>query len=262
MLKNMKLIIIILFCLVFTAACSSTENSTDAEKQNVELTISAAASLKDALEDIQASYEDENPEVKLSFNFAGSGSLQQQISQGAPVDLFFSAAEDKYDLLVEEGNIAEEDGSDLLGNELVLVVPEDDSTVENFADLVKDEVEKISIGTPETVPAGAYGQEALENMKIWHQIESKMVFAKDVRQVLSYVETGNVRAGIVYKTDALVSDKVKIVATAEPDTHAPIIYPVGVIKDSKNYQEAHKFYKYLRSDKAIKVFENYGFTAQ
>ncbi|PMX99154.1 molybdate ABC transporter substrate-binding protein, partial [Pseudomonas sp. MPR-R5A] len=83
-----------------------------------------------------------------------------------------------YDLLVEEGNIAEEDGIDLLGNELVLVVPEDDSTVENYADLVKDEVEKISIGTPETVPAGAYGQEALENMKIWHQIESKMVFAK------------------------------------------------------------------------------------
>ena len=105
--------------------------------------------------------------------------------------------------------------------------------IKGFEDLAKAEIDKISIGTPETVPAGKYAKESLEKTDIWKDVESKVVYAKDVRQVLSYVETGNVAAGIVYKTDALVSDKVNIVATADPETHTPIIYPVGIIKDSK-----------------------------
>ena len=188
--------------------------------------------------------------------------MQQQISQGAPVDLFFSAAEDKFDLLVEEGTIAKEDGLDLLGNELVLVVPKEDLSIKGFEDLVKAEVDKISIGTPETVPAGKYAKESLENMDIWKDVESKVVYAKDVRQVLSYVETGNIDAGIVYKTDALVSDKVEIVASADPATHTPIIYPVGIIKDSEHYEAAKDFYEYLQNDDALKVFEKYGFTTK
>src|SRR5699024_2759654 len=140
----------------------------------------------------------------------GSGSLQQQISQGAPTDLFFSAAEDKYDVLVEEGIIAEEDGVDLLQNELVLIVPKENPAVERFEDLVRDEIDTISIGTPETVPAGKYAKESLERIGIWEEMESKVVYAKDVRQVLSYVETGNVNAGIVYRTDALNSDEIEI----------------------------------------------------
>jgi molybdate transport system substrate-binding protein len=188
--------------------------------------------------------------------------LQQQISQGAPVDLFFSAAEDKFDLLVEKGNIAKEDGVDLLGNSLVLVVPKGDQSIKGFEDLKKAEVEKISIGTPETVPAGQYAKESLEKMDAWKDVESKVVFAKDVRQVLSYVETGNVDAGIVYKTDALVSDKVEIVASADPATHTPIVYPAGIIKDSDHYEAAKDFYKYLQSGDALKVFEKYGFTAK
>ena len=211
---------------------------------------------------IQNTYQEEHPEVTLKFNFGGSGSLQQQISQGAPVDLFFSAAEDKFDVLVEEGNIAKEDGVDLLGNSLVLVVPKENQSIKSFEDLAKAEIDKISIGTPETVPAGKYAKESLEKTDIWKDVESKVVYAKDVRQVLSYVETGNVAAGIVYKTDALVSDKVNIVATADPETHTPIIYPVGIIKDSKNYEAAKEFYSYLQSDDALKVFQEYGFTTK
>ena len=112
------------------------------------------------------------------------------------------------------------------------------------------------------MPAGKYAKESLEKTDLWKDVESKVVYAKDVRQVLSYVETGNVAAGIVYKTDALVSDKVNIVATADPETHTPIIYPVGIIKDSKNYEEAKDFYSYLQSDDALKVFEEYGFTTK
>jgi molybdate transport system substrate-binding protein len=268
-----KFVGILLFVLMFAAACTnneSTDQSSDKKetqtasesKENVELTISAAASLKEAMDVIQQTYQEEHPEVRLKFNFGASGSLQQQISQGAPVDLFFSAAEDKFDLLVEEGNIAKEDGLDLLGNELVLVVPKEDQSIKAFEDLVKAEVNKISIGTPETVPAGKYAKESLEKMDIWKDVESKVVYAKDVRQVLSYVETGNVDAGIVYKTDALVSNKVEIVASADPATHTPIIYPVGVIKDSEHYEAAKEFYEYLQSDDALKVFEEYGFSTK
>ena len=276
MQKGFTIIMALLFLVLFTAACSNsntkdTAQSSDKEaeqsksdnKENVELTISAAASLKDAMTEIQSTYEEEYPEATLKFNFGGSGSLQQQISQGAPVDLFFSAADDKFDLLVEEGSIAKEDGLDLLGNELVLVVPKDSqSGITTFQDLAKAEVEQISIGTPESVPAGKYAKESLEKLDVWKDVETKVVYAKDVRQVLSYVETGNVSAGIVYKTDALVSDKVSIVASADPATHTPIIYPVGIIKDSEHYEAAKEFYSYLQSEDALKVFEEYGFTSK
>ena len=275
MQKCFTFMITLFFLLMFAVGCSNQQNTdqssdtkeTETEavtenKEKVELTISAAASLKDAMDVIQNTYQEEHPEVTLKFNFGGSGSLQQQISQGAPVDLFFSAAEDKFDVLVEQGNIAKEDGVDLLGNSLVLVVPKDEQSIKGFEDLAKEEINKISIGTPETVPAGKYAKESLEKTDLWKDVESKVVYAKDVRQVLSYVETGNVSAGIVYSTDALVSDKVNIVATADPETHTPIIYPVGIIKDSKNYEEAKEFYSYLQSDDALKVFQKYGFTTK
>ncbi|MFZ0446728.1 MAG: molybdate ABC transporter substrate-binding protein [Bacillus sp. (in: firmicutes)] len=252
---------------MFAVACSNQQNTGQSSnlketesKESVELTISAAASLKDAMEVIQSTYQEEHPEVTLKFNLGGSGSLQQQISQGAPVDLFFSAAEDKFDILVEDDSIAKEDRVDLLGNSLVLVVPKENQSIKGFENLAKAEIDKISIGTPETVPAGKYAKESLEKMDLWKDVESKVVYAKDVRQVLSYVETGNVAAGIVYKTDALVSNKVNIVATADPGTHTPIIYPMGIIKDSKNYEEAKDFYSYLQNNDALKVFEEYGFT--
>jgi molybdate transport system substrate-binding protein len=267
MQKHFTFIITLLFLLMFAVACSNQQNTDQSSnlketesRESVELTISAAASLKDAMEVIQSTYQEEHPEVTLKFNLGGSGSLQQQISQGAPVDLFFSAAEDKFDILVEDDSIAKEDRVDLLGNSLVLVVPKENQLIKGFEDLAKAEIDKISIGTPETVPAGKYAKESLEKTDLWKDVESKVVYAKDVRQVLSYVETGNVAAGIVYKTDALVSNKVNIVATADPGTHTPIIYPMGIIKDSKNYEEAKDFYSYLQNNNALKVFEEYGFT--
>jgi molybdate transport system substrate-binding protein len=247
------------------SACSSNEASKKpAEKKpvvtekNVELTVSAAASLQDALNEITVAFVKDHPNVKINYNFGASGALQQQISQGAPVDLFFSAAKDKFDKLVEDGLIEKKKGIDLVGNEIVLVVPKDASKgITVFEDLTK--AEKISIGTPESVPAGQYAKETLENVKVWSAVEGKMVYAKDVRQVLTYVETGNVDAGIVYKTDALISSNVKIVATAKESTHAPIIYPVGVIKNSSHPKEAQLFYDYLQNKKSIQTLEKYGF---
>jgi molybdate transport system substrate-binding protein len=272
MLNRFHFFLLILFLLGSLVACTnnlSTDHSTDKKEaqqesnnmKHVELTISAAASLKDALEVIEQMYQEKHPEIELTFNFGGSGSLQKQISHGAPVDLFFSADKEKFDLLVAEGNISKDDGTDLLGNELVLIVPkEKQSSLTSFQDLVKEEIHAISIGTPETVPAGKYAKELLEQINIWKKIDSKVVLAKDVRQVLSYVETSNIDAGIVYKTDAMISDKVEIVATADSNTHTPIIYPIGIIKDTKKYDEAKKFYNYLQSKESMKVFTDYGFT--
>ena len=259
------LIYSMLLLLLVLSGCSASEQTKKPVEQNkkvsekkVELTISAAASLQDALNEITATFEKEHPNVKVNYNFGASGALGQQISQGAPVDLFFSAAEDKFDKLVQDGLIDKSKGTDLVGNELVLVVPNDSKKeIKAFEDLTK--TDKISIGTPEAVPAGQYAKETLEKVNVWKGIEGKVVYAKDVRQVLTYVETNNVDAGIVYKTDALVSQKVKIVATAEEDTHAPIIYPLGVIKNSSHPKEAQLFYDYLQNETSMKTFEKFGF---
>jgi len=270
MLKKLNLLVS-LGILVLLFGCSN-ENSasnrakqTDlASKQKVELVISAAASLQDALSEIEKNYEKTHTNVDLKFNFGASGALKQQIEQGAPVDLFFSAAEDKFDELVNEGKIDQKQGVDLVGNELVLIVPKDTKkSIKDFSDLPA-QADKIALGTPGAVPAGTYAKQTLEKLGLWNQIsdKDKVVPAKDVRQVLSYVETGNVDAGFVYKTDALVSDKIKVVATADPSTHDPIIYPVGVVKDTKHLEEAEEFYQYLQSKASLKVLEQYGFVAK
>ncbi|MGF6947631.1 molybdate transport system substrate-binding protein [Neobacillus sp. B4I6] len=255
----------IMMILLVASGCSTNEQTKknkeqeqEASDKKVELIISAAASLQNPLNDIKTNFEKEYPYIKVVYNFGASGTLKQQISQGAPVDLFFSAAEDKYDQLVQEGLIEKEKGTDLVSNEILLVVPKDSNKeIKAFEDLTKATM--ISIGTPESVPAGQYAKETLENLNVWKAVEEKVVFAKDVRQVLTYVETGNVDAGIIYKTDALISHKVKIVATAKENTHSPIIYPVGVIKNSTHLEEAQLFYNYLQNRKSMGILRTYGF---
>ncbi|WP_249310645.1 molybdate ABC transporter substrate-binding protein [Bacillus sp. FJAT-49736] len=243
--------------LLIIGGCSS-NNGQIGKGKKVELTISAAASLQDALADIKKEFESKHKNLTLTFNFGASGALQQQISQGAPVDLFFSAAEDKFQQLIKDGSIAEKDRRNIVGNEIVLIVPKDSSNnIASFQDLTK--ANKISIGTPSSVPAGMYGKETLEKLQIWKDVENKIVFGKDVRQVLNYVETGNVDAGIVYKTDALLSEKVRIIAIAEDSTHSPIIYPAGIVKNSKHYQQAKAFFDYLQGNQAMDILKKYGF---
>ncbi|MHA6165951.1 molybdate ABC transporter substrate-binding protein [Bacillus mojavensis] len=260
MFKKYSILTTALTVFLLAAGCSSSQSSSGNEKE-VTLTVSAAASAQDALEEIQNNYEKTHHNITIQDNFGSSGALQKQISQGAGADLFFSAAEDKFQKLVDDGDIAKKDSTDVVGNEIVLVVPKDgDSPVKSFDNLTDSE--KIALGTPESVPAGAYGKESLTKLSLWNKIKDKIVYGKDVRQVLSYVETGNVDAGVVYKTDALISKKVKIVDEAKADTHSPIVYPLGIVKDTKHHREAKEFYDYLQTDEAMKVFEKYGFTAE
>ncbi|CAI9395843.1 molybdate ABC transporter substrate-binding protein [Niallia sp. Sow4_A1] len=252
---------LLLLALLILASCSNNgENTSSSKKETFSLTISAAASMQDSLNTIKKKFEEEHPDITLTFNFGSSGALQQQIAQGAPVDLFFSAAQDKLDLLVDDGLIKESDHIDLVKNNLVLITNKQSNvTINRFADLETLDKEKIAIGIPESVPAGNYAKETLQTLHIWEKVQENIITAKDVRQVLSYVETNNVAAGIVYGTDAKTSDSVEVVATAEESSHSPIVYPIGIIKDSKNYEAAKTFYDYLQTPTSLKVFEEDGF---
>ncbi|MFS0728056.1 molybdate ABC transporter substrate-binding protein [Paenibacillus sp. 1P07SE] len=237
---------------------ASGQTETD-NQMTVELTISAAASLKDALMELQKQFEADHDNIKLLFNFAASGALQQQIEQGAPADLFISAAPKHISELVQKGMIKGNNYTDLLKNELVVVVPADQQAVTELVDLQSEPVRHIAIGIPESVPAGEYAKAALESAGLWEALQPKLVQAKDVRSVLQYVETGNADAGFVYRTDALSSDHVKIAFAAEERAYPPVIYPMGLIAGSSHPEQARALYDYLQTDGTVAIFEKHGF---
>ncbi|MFP7299977.1 molybdate ABC transporter substrate-binding protein [Neobacillus niacini] len=245
------------FVLICLPACSPKELS---QTKPVELTISAAASLNESLIEIKETFEKENKKIKILYNTGGSGALKQQILQGAPVDLFLSASHDHFNELIQAGLIDEQKQIELLGNQLVLITnKENPAPLNGFSDLTNNKIKKIAIGIPESVPAGKYAKQTLQNAGIWEQIQPQVIQTKDVRQVLTYVETGNVDAGIVYMTDVKVSDKVNVTAVADAKSHDSIIYPAGIIKSTLNKKEAEIFLDYLQSNTAKETFEKFGF---
>lgn len=227
----------------------------------VELNVSAAASLKNAMAEIQSMYLAQKPNSKLTFNFAASGTLQTQIEQGAPVDVFFSAATSNMNTLKTKGLLIESTIRNLLGNDLVLIIPKDSMlTIGSFTDVTNSSVKSIGLGDPASVPAGKYAQEVFTYYKLWDAVKAKAVFGTPVTQILSWVETGNVDCGVVYSTDALASTKVKIVATAIDASHTPTIYPAAVVKASAHSIAAADFVNFLSSSGAKAVFKKYGFS--
>ncbi|NJK99926.1 MAG: molybdate ABC transporter substrate-binding protein [Spirulinaceae cyanobacterium RM2_2_10] len=240
-----------------TLPAADTEAAT--ANETVELTVSAAASVQDAMKEVQSAYQAENPAVVLTYNFGASGSLAQQITQGAPTDIFLSASQQWMDDLEAKGQLLADSRQDLLRNSLVLIVPQGTTGITDLNSFATDAVSKLAIGEPESTPVGRYAKEALASLGLFDDLQSKMVFGKDVRQVLSYVETGNVNAGLVYATDAKISERVQVVATVPADLHSPIIYPVGVVADSENAEAAQAFIDFLASDTAAAIFAKYGF---
>lgn len=261
-IRKISLAFLMMVTIVFLTACgqAAPSNTQEPAEKPVALTISAAASLKDAMEEIKEAYCKDNINVTITYNFGSSGTLQQQIEQGAEVDLFISAAAKQMDALQEKALIVEETRKDLLGNRIVLVIPEDSAAVTTFEDLTGEKVQKVALGEPKSVPAGKYGAEALTKMNLLDAVSPKAVYGKDVKEVLTWVETGNADAGIVYKTDAKVSSKVKIVSEIPEEYHTPIVYPAAVIKSSKNEAAAKEFINFLCSSEAKPIFEKYGFT--
>ena len=227
----------------------------------VKLTIAAAASLKDAMTEIAPAYMLEAPDVSFSISYGASGSLQTQIEQGAPVDIFMSAGVKQMDAL-EKGNLLLADTrTDLLSNKLVLIAPSNsDKAIASFEDLATDREGQVALGDPKSVPAGQYAEQVLESLNILDAVKAKTNYGTDVRQVLTWVESGDVDCGVVYATDAATSDKVKVVCEAPADIAPKITYPVAVISSSKLAAAAQDFLKYLKSPDAAAIFEKYGFT--
>ena len=261
-IKRRKLLVLIataLATLLLVMGLPILTSSPVSAQSNNNLLISAAASLKEALEEIKPLYQQSKPNVKINYNFGSSGALQQQIEQGAPADIFISAAKKQVDALEQKGLLVPGTRNIIAKNRLVLVVPKNAVGITSFYSLKDAKVKKIAIGEPRSVPAGQYAQQVLEKLKIWSEIKSKLVFANNVRQVLASVESGNADAGLVYITDAKISDKVKVVVTADEKYHSPIIYPLAVVKRSKNVDAAKEFSQFLSSNQAKSVFKKYGF---
>ncbi|HEX2093928.1 MAG TPA: molybdate ABC transporter substrate-binding protein [Longimicrobiaceae bacterium] len=226
----------------------------------VRLTVSAAASLREALTEIEPLFEARSPGTDLRLNFGASGALRQQIEQGARVDVFVSAAERPMDELTVRGLVDSATRRVLAGNELVLVVPSaEPSPVRSFAELASPRVRRVAIGAPASVPAGEYARETLRSLGIERAVSGKTVYAQNVRQVLAYVESGNVDAGIVYRTDAAVSGRVRVVAAAPPASHRPVTYMVAVVSSTRYPREARALGAFLLGTESRSVLRRHGF---
>ncbi len=224
-----------------------------------ELTVSAAASLKGALTEVAQLYESRRPGVTVQLNFGSSGSLARQIEQGAPVDVFVAAGSREMDALERGGLIDPATRRDLLSNRIVLVAAvASDVPIRGWEDLAGPAVRQLAMGTPETVPCGQYGKEVLEHLGLWERVQGKLVFAKDVLQVVSYVKTGNADAGIVFLTDSR-DPALQVVAQAVPGSHRPVVYPAAVVRSSRHARLGREFLSFLAGPEAMAVFCRYGF---
>ena len=250
---------IFLFAFLVVMAAGVLPDCLSAAEPASEITVSAAISLKDALDEIAQLYCAEKPGTVIHFNLGASGSLQFQIEQGAPVDIFISAAPKQMDTLESEGLVIAGTRRNLVENELVLIVPRDKQGISSFQDLVRPQVKVVAVGEPHAVPAGKYAQEVLKHLGIYDELKPKFVQAQDVRQALMFVATGNADAGIVYRTDAMTSNRVTVAATAPDGSHSPIVYPVAVLKNSRNISAAKDFVTFLLGPKSSTVFQKYGF---
>ena len=225
-----------------------------------EVLVSAASSLTDALNEVGIAFSHVHPRTTVRFNFAASGLLQQQIRQGAPVDVFCPASPKEMDALQKEGRIETNSRIDFAGNRLVLIAPPR-SRMRGWSDLASPTIRRVALSDPGSVPSGRYAQETLTKRGLWEAVKAKAVFGANVRQALTYVANGDADAGFVFKTDALHdAGKVRVVAEATPGKdHNPIVYPAAVVANPPNRTAAQSFVLFLQSAAARKIFVRYGF---
>ena len=242
------------------ATTTAAPETTTPPAEPVALTISAAASLTDAMAEIAEMYKNAAPNETITYNMGSSGTLQTQIEEGAPADIFMSAAQKQMNALEDKGLLLENSRKDLLVNKVVLITPSgSDKGIASFEDASSDKVAKIALGEPGSVPVGQYSEQVFTFLKTLDAVKAKAVYGTDVRQVLTWVESGEVDCGIVYATDAAISDQVKVAAQAPEGSHDLIVYPVAVLKSSANQDASLAFIDYISTDPVSAVFEKYGF---
>lgn len=225
------------------------------------LVVFAAASLKNAIDAVDASWKSDTGKETIA-SYGASNALARQVEAGAPADVFISADLAWMQYLSDKKLVAEDTNVKLLGNEIVLVAPKDSTAEARIAPgFVLDRVigdGKLAMCDVKAVPAGKYGKAALEKLGVWARVESKVAQAENVRAALKLVATGEAVAGIVYATDAKAEPKVKVLGTFPAGSHPPIVYPAAALSGSKN-PDAAAYVKYLQSAKAKAIFEAQGF---
>ena len=272
-MKSSRKILIVAVIALIAVACASSAvsagffdflggDSSDASLDGKEVNLAAAASLKNVYDEkLIPMFEEKYPGATVTPTYASSGDLQTQIENGLETDVFMSAANKQMNALVDEDLIDNDTNLQFLENKVVLIVPADsDSNISSFDDL-KDVEGTIAIGDPESVPAGQYAEEVLTNLGIWDAVQSKLSLGTDVTAVLNQVAQGSADCGIVYSTDAISTDDVKVICEAPEDSlNTPVIYPVAMIKDAKDADAAQAFLDFLQTQEAKDVFTEYGFT--
>ncbi len=224
-----------------------------------ELTVSAAASLTNAFQEIGQGFEQQHPGTKVIFNFAASGTLLQQIAQGAPVDALASADQKTMNQAHEQGLIVKASRKNLVSNTLVLILPQDSKLVlAGLQDLNSPTVKRVALGNPASVPVGRYSQEALTKAGLWEALQPKLIMGESVRQVLDYVSRGEVDAGLVFATDA-ASAKGKVKTVFEVRGHQPIVYPMALVAASQKKELAQEFLNFLGGPEGMVILKKYGF---
>jgi len=246
------LVCMFLMAQVFFTSCDRSDG--------VELLVGAAMSLRDVTVDLAVAYNATNPDVTLTFTYASSSALQNQIMEGAPIDVFISAAELQMRNLEGQGLIHGQ-GRNLVTNRMALIVPSGSQTeIRGFADATDDSIQRIGLGDPYTVPAGTFARDIFVALGIAEEVYQRAVLASEVRQVLTWVEMDDVDAGVVFMTDAITTDRVRIVEIADGALHTPSVNPVGIISTSPHITEAQSFVDFLFSDEARAIFEQHGFS--
>lgn len=254
--------------LAVLTACGQTESKGEKEtgeknegkKPVTELTVLAAASMTDAMQEIGEAYQETHENIEITYQFDSSGTLKTQIEEGAPADIFISAATKQMDELVQGELVAKDSVFPWLENKVVLIVPKDsEDGPDSFEDAAKEEVPMIAIGN-EDVPVGQYTQTIYQNLGLWENIQAKANLASNVRQVLDWVATGNAPCGVVYATDAQIEENVKVVCEAPKGSCDPVIYPAGMVSASKEKEASAEFLEYLKTEAVSEILEAYGFT--
>jgi len=223
------------------------------------LIVFAAASTREALAELNAAFERSHAGVEVRASYSASSTLAQQLAAGAEAQLFLSADE-KWAQFIAEKKLAA-DSRPLLGNRLVLIVPESSkAVVTSPRDLLDDSVGRIAMGDPQAVPVGRYAKQALTKLELWEPLKSKVVGAQDTRQALAFVETASADAGVVYATDAIVSTRVRVAFEFDVELTEPIVYPLVLLEAARDDTTAKALFEFLQSGEAEATFRRHGFT--
>ncbi len=240
---------------VFFVSCTPAKK----ESKFITLTVYASASLKSALADIQKIYNQDNPNITIKYKLANSGTLEKLIEQGARVDILITSNSKSLDNLQSKNFLLAGTRQNLLKNQIVLIVSKDTKKISDFKDLTRRQIQKIALGDKRQEASGKYALEIFMNLGILDQVKQKFVFMSKNNEILNFVENGKANAGLVYATDAILSKGVKMVTLSPQELHSPIVYPIAILKTSRNTSEARNFIQFLQTDRAEAVFLKYRF---